>query len=424
MVADATLRPWVIRPAPLILPPEGPSRLPPRDPSQQEPGYLEAFDTSTLFYDVFKSGRRVMAIGPPAGSLSALTHSLRVVDDKGRLWRLTPECGLDRMGRYRGKRARDDREHVGNTVRAGDDLAHRFRGRRAVVTVSKDNDLEWVSAWGAWYASRHRADALIIYDNGSTIYTLEELSQALAAVPGIAVAAVVDWPFKYGPIARPPHMMWDSNFAQHGALEHARWRLLRRSAGYLNADLDELIIDADGRSVFGGAAARPSGVLHFRGIWAYPGPETPQARVPRHSDSTWIRRDAVNEHCAPKWCVVPSRLPRRSQLTVHKVTGVPGGRPEGFFFWHLRNISTNWDSNRTPLKITLETHREDDRLRARFDGSEPPPSESLHRPSLAARLKYLPMRLRLAAPNWLKNAGRTLGSGYVSKGLARQRGKA
>lgn len=354
--------PWIIRPHSLSVPSSVAPRVPPRPPGLQETGYLDRYDATTVSYDVFRCGSRVLAIGPPAGSLDSFVRRLRVGGAGAHL-----DEGLDRLGRFWFPRGRDAallEVPGGENVVIGEDLAGAFRGRFAVATLSKDNDLQWVSDWARWYVDHHGADAFVVYDNGSTRYALEELWHALAAVTGVAVAAVVDWPFRYGPIGVHPHHLFDSNYAQHGSLEHARWRLLREAAGYLSVDIDELVLPADDDTVFGVTTGSGCGRVSIPGTWTYPAPDVAAARPPRHANSTWIKVRPPDAASPPKWCIVPSRMPRRAQLMVHTLRGAHLDRPPTLRFAHLLDISTDWYGGRSSFHVVPGRYAIDEALAA------------------------------------------------------------
>lgn len=376
----------------------GPRRQPPRPIERREADYNERYDDSTIFYDVFRAGRRIVAIGPPAGSLADYARNLRIPDSTGRSTGFRVESGLDRLGRFwattdSGARVPSRAGEYPDVV-VGSDLSGRFAGRRAVVTLSKDNDLTWIADWGRWYAQRHGADALVVYDNGSRSYSLEELAATLRAVPGIVESLVVDWSFPYGPIGEFPDIIFDSNYAQHGALEHARWRILRAAAGYLSVDIDELVIDPDGRSVFDAISSSPSGVLSIEGRWIYPDPATPLTRQPRHADSSWVKVRPPDAPSPRKWGIVPARLPRRAQLMVHDVMGVGESQDSRFWFAHLLSISTNWAGGRGASAADPNTHVEVTELRQRYSPTfrQTEPQTGV-KPRLRDRSSYLPRRV-------------------------------
>ncbi|WP_216075142.1 hypothetical protein, partial [Acinetobacter baumannii] len=81
-----------------------------------------------------------------------------------------------------------------------------------------------IQDWVRFSRDVHGADAVLIYDNGSTSYSLADLAGALGALDGIAVARVVSWPYKFGPQGFDAKRFWDSDYGQHGVWEHGRRR--------------------------------------------------------------------------------------------------------------------------------------------------------------------------------------------------------
>ncbi|HEY0118693.1 MAG TPA: hypothetical protein VGC04_07935 [Cellulomonas sp.] len=359
----------IVRPSSVTLGPGGLRRTPPRPAELRDPGYLDRYDDSTVFFDVFAAAGRTLAVGPPLLDLAAPLSSARATVG-GRAVRVR-STELDRVQRSDlGRAAGSDLEltFAGERYRVpvGADLAGLFAGRRALMTLSLDNELAWLRDWARYHASAHGADAVVVYDNGSRSYGLDELLATLASVPGIEIAVVVDWSFPYGPQGGPG-VPWDSDYAQYGALEHARRRLLREAAGFLNADVDELVLTADGSSVFEHAARAPHGVVSYTGRWVHPDPHTQGAGLPRHADSAWV--DESEAVCSSKWCVVPARLTERAQLQVHDVRGAKVYTPPGLGYRHFRAVSTHWKEDRraavddagrlsvdAPLRAALDRH--------------------------------------------------------------------
>ena len=103
-------------------------------------------------------------------------------------------------------------------------LCELFRGKRVMVTMSKDNDLAWIRDWVEFHTRNHGCDAVLLYDNGSTQYEAAKLQEIVAAIPGVDAALVVTWPFSYGPgggggmrkvwvaLNGLEHQVWDFRF--------------------------------------------------------------------------------------------------------------------------------------------------------------------------------------------------------------------
>ncbi len=130
-----------------------------------------------------------------------------------------------------------------------------FAGKRVLLTLSKNNRLEWICDWIRFHQDHHGANAVLLYDNNSTLYSLDELASAIANLPGIEATKVIHWPYKYGPQGHGGGF-WDSDFCQSGALEDARWRYLQRARSVLNVDIDELVLPRS-QSVFERVEAGP-----------------------------------------------------------------------------------------------------------------------------------------------------------------------
>jgi hypothetical protein len=349
----------IVRPNPVVLTSGGPRRKPPRPLELRQTDYLDRFDDSTLFYDVFTVDRGTMAVGPPVDAMTRPFGEARL-DIDGRAVsaaRLVAHGHCARLD-FPGDRATAISvrygSHTSDTA-VSPDMSDLFVGRRALMTLSLNNDMRWITDWVRWHVVTHGTDAVVFYDNGSTAYDLESLLACLCAIPGLAVAVVVDWSFKYGPLGSPDGIVpWDSDFAQYGALEHARWRLLRKADGFLSVDVDELVYADDGSSVYEHALRTASGFVAFPGTWVYPGPEIPTDRFPLHEESFWV--DPSQGRSPHKWCACPRRLPYESQLMVHGIARSRFAVPATLGYWHTRVVTTNWTGDRRDHIVESATH--------------------------------------------------------------------
>ncbi len=251
-----------------------------------------------------------------------------------------------------------------------------FRGRRVLFTLSKNNHPTWICDWMRFHRDLHVADAVLLYDNGSTIYTVETLLQEMNQVSGYSSICVVSWPYKYGPqgIGRGT---WDSAFSQHGAMEDARWRYLADAYAVLNCDIDELALSEEG-NIFDQAAASSAGYVKFSGRWVTPRNGDEEEMIPRHQESTqqmlphwrWqglLPRDI--KLCPAKWAVVPSRCPANAHWSVHEIVGMRtrGMKRDETSYRHFSRISTNWKNNRKAIEhCDPRRQKEDTRLQQAF----------------------------------------------------------
>lgn len=324
-------------------------------------------DRATLFHDVFHGPGpdEITCMGPPidrvvppldglrfeakgvAGPIAVTVQAPRIVTQP--CTRVTLRgAGLDRARTV---------DVVSGAVRVRVPVRDRqgsiFAGRRILSTLSKDNPLTWIRDWAAYHAAVHGTDAVIIYDNGSTAYGLDELAATLAAVPGIAASAVVDWPYPYG-ASLPP---FRANYCQTGMLDHWRRQFAPLARSVLNQDVDELAVGPG--SVHDAIETSDWSALRLDGRWVErPGvTRADEARALRHLDCTFLRIDLDRPPpgkrlpMRPKWAAVPARCGDDLEWGVHEVYPVAEarakdrsweGRPAAFGFRHFRQISTDW----------------------------------------------------------------------------------
>jgi tetratricopeptide (TPR) repeat protein len=230
-------------------------------------------------------------------------------------------------------------------------LSNLFHNRRVITTLNKDNHIEWIKDWAAFYRKAHQCDGVLLYDNNSKIYSAHELYDALQLEQVRVV--ILSWPFKYGvsdwrkPLSTG---FGDSLYAQPGMLEHARLRFLGEARSVLNVDVDELVITQNGSSAFELVEGAATGYLEFHGRWVenYRSDVGGQSEaVTRHRDFAFIEQPERSK-CNGKWAVVPHRTPIEAQWDIHEISGmIATDSDEWVELRHFRAINTNWNAHRS-----------------------------------------------------------------------------
>lgn len=341
-----------------------------------DPARLASFDDTTMFFDVFRSASgEILCLGPPLPDSGMEPDGLRVTGADHT--RLALRIEEPRTGQQHTSRViiaehgeGDPGEVVLHAGGRSETLAVRaspaalLAGRRVLMTLSRDNPLPWIRDWAAFHVSQHAADAVLVYDNGSRDYTKAALGEALAGIPGLAAAVVVDWPFRYGSGGAPGQSPLD-NFCQTGALDHARRCFCPLALSVLNLDVDELL-PAEFGSVFAQIETSPFAALLFRGIWAEaPGVGTPEARRRvRHADCIFAWRaqletllsGGTDGLCRTKWAAVPARCTPDLEWGIHDVYPATPRAHATQRAWravdhrrayrHCRQINTGWKTDR------------------------------------------------------------------------------
>ncbi|WCL55144.1 hypothetical protein [Gimibacter soli] len=355
--------------SPIILAENGPVlREAPRPPELQQPGYDAAFDKRTLFYDTFipAGGRKVRLLGPSLLNLESELVGSRITVTRGdtylehvvqeddivslrKIFRMDVPLPQNEAGDVFLKL---ESARLGtHEVQVRFNRVPAFTGRKVLFTLFKYEPLAWIRDWVEFNIRYHGADAVLLYNNDSPLYTTEEIAAGIADIPGLREAAVVEWSFPYGPGAYKDSK-WDSNFCQFGVFDHARWRFLVRAAGVLNTDIDELLVTHDHRSIFDILEETPSGFLRFEGNWVTGARELDMARPVeerRHRDYDLMGGDSWDDSFSGKWAVVPRKTRPRQQWCTHFITGkdnqfVPR---EEMFVRHFCNINMNWKKDRS-----------------------------------------------------------------------------
>ena len=68
-------------------------------------------------------------------------------------------------------------------------------GLNVLFTKSKDNHLSWIYDWAKFHVKHHGVTGLLIYDNGSTSYSPEDVMDSVGSIDGLESVVVVRWPF-------------------------------------------------------------------------------------------------------------------------------------------------------------------------------------------------------------------------------------
>lgn len=341
------------------------SRTAPRPKADRQADYEERFDYKTLYYDVFQHGRKIILSGPPLFNLVPLMQIAQIAVDG-----VTHRGRRHLQDRWKTQRSYLEVEskvshlsldigQLRTEVLVQPDHSDLFANRRTVFTHSKNNNLMWIKDWADFYVRYHGVEAVLIYDNGSTAYSPEDLLQTLKGVLGLEVIVIVRWNFKYG-IGAGPSKTWDSDFCQYSAVEHARRRFLSRCRGVIWADVDELLVSDDGRSAFDYLDESESGAITYVGVWMETVQQEAGQLPPRHRHFRY--NDKRRAPCTKKWTARPDMIPDEVQMNVHSFTGHPLTFVDALRHRHFRGIHTGWKNNRhEPTVFNPEVHEIDSR---------------------------------------------------------------
>lgn len=302
-------------------------RMPPRAPEFRKDNYLDNFDFTTVFSDVFIRDGRVWLVGPP---LLNLEQELRAGSFRWNWTDVTSTVNFenfDRMSRvsFPAESVSGELEiqsSIGNWTVQVSDFGHEFfRNSRLLVTQQQDNRLEWIAYWAFFNVQVNGIDSIVIYDNMSSMYPVERVDQVLGTIPGLKQWLVVDWDTPFG-VTGGGESGWDSDFGQHVAWEHSRLAFAHSARSVMMIDLDELPVTSQSRGILEQLEESEKKVLFFNRQpirkFANRNEANDDARV--HSD--YSLGDCRGAWLSTKYAYVPARLDSSDQLMVHIVKGV------------------------------------------------------------------------------------------------------
>lgn len=355
----------------------GPRRDPARPEHLRDSTYADKYDDQTVFYDLIRSGSEVIGIGPPLLNLESLVMESKVSLEgqspsstttksleRGQLTRWQFEAGIADSATFALELPRGAGKY---RLEPSEESHELFKNKRVLVTVQKNEEIEWILDWATYYSRVHDCDAILIYDNGSSKYELTDLEEKLKTIDGIEVAVVVDWPFKYGPqggLWVGNDAKWDSDFCQIGALQDARYRFLDLCQGFLSVDVDELVVSRGESTLFHLLEESEDGVLGFEGHWIANAPvQLSSGELPRHQHFFQIQ--GLGKSCSTKWAGTPSRWPEKAHPTAHYVRNARTDQSPDLYLAHFQGVNSAWKNSARTIAVENKSglHVDGDLLR-------------------------------------------------------------
>lgn len=342
-----------------------------RGPKFLDEAYLSQYDRNTLLYDcVWQPERNAHVINTPLlmNLWDPFAASLRR-DGK-------PVAGVKRKILKRSERVTIPGPQGALDVTIGDQTyqlavrasqTHRFAGMNCLVALNKDNHLDWVADWARYYVQRHGAEGVVLIDNGSTAYSLEDLAAALSGVDGLKAALIYSVPLPYGSMGgRRSKGERGGKFLQSATLNMARSDALAKARAVLSVDIDEIVDGPDSETIFDAAVKNPIGMVTFKGYWGYP--ESADLVPVGHGAHRY--RSVPSPKCNRKWCIAPGGLIGRAfPWDVHQVGGILQNvftEQKRFTHIHCRGCSTGWKNKRFQFPDSLVRDPQLEALMSRY----------------------------------------------------------
>lgn len=352
---------------------QGCYRVPPREKVDQQSNYEDLFDFFTIFSDIYQTEEGVELLGPPLLNLKDPLKSGKIyIDGVDKTDKLIIN-EIDRISRSIIPDIKDARqiEIVFQDQKFIKDIqsnySNFFLDRNVLVTHQRDNPLEWILYWVLFHVKHHNIDAVLIYDNGSSNYSTNEIKNILAKVQNIKKVCIVDWKIPFG-LTGGHNQVWDSDYGQHQFLEHALKRLLRYADCAIIGDIDELPLHDNNIPLPDLLKRVNQPVLSYsrRNIVNVGYSEGLQV----HS-TTWMY-EADKPLINKKYSIAPRKLNLNTQLLVHQVIGADVCFCTDLISRHFMSLRVDWrNGNYSPKPLQAsscyENLIEDSNLRYSFE---------------------------------------------------------
>ncbi|WP_353570733.1 hypothetical protein [Candidatus Albibeggiatoa sp. nov. BB20] len=320
----------------------------PRPEHLRPPNYAEQFDDDTLLYDVFRRDNQIILIGPSLiedERLAELIDNIQI--NQTSIKSLNYACYVShKIFKIIIDNANPDWDSINiyhKQLPVRRSPYENMKPNKVLCTKQKDNEIVWIKDWILWYHSFYDIDLVVIYDNASTRYSVEELKASLSDMPCSVI--VESFPFKFGPQAWEMGK-WDSDFCEYAIYEHIRYYVCGNQGYFFNFDIDELLIFKEFSSI-NWNKTKYNGI-HFRGKWAFLDiKHQPNHRSKiKHASHSIVDKEYISGR--GKYIALLNKLAHANFLNTHQISNpqVIYYKPSKAFYLHFHSISTNWKYDR------------------------------------------------------------------------------
>lgn len=318
--------------------------------------FISRFDQHTFIYDAFfdSTDGYITLVTPPLRTQRRIFKALTIKIDGHRIDDLDIQHLSPRTNQIRFPSPNNDpkiirilhpakpRINVQSQL-SRTDLSS-FRDKNVLLAISKNNKLIWVKDWLNYHVKNHGANALVLIDNGSDSYDLEDLESTISSVQGIKTFKIISAPLPFGPKATD-RVSTNAKFLHLSALHIAHQKYLKQANAVLSIDIDELVTKPGNRTIFEAAKLARQGFVSIKGSWRYASKPNDTKEIVRHKDHV-LKRKGRDTLMQPKWCVDPTGPLRGHYWKTHGILRAERDFDHEFEYLHCRYITTNWDYDR------------------------------------------------------------------------------
>lgn len=161
------------------------SKLP---PAERPKGYEEGFDADTLWYDAIQKRSRLYLMCPKLNNLVSKVRSARWwVDERQvdfqriRFYRFHDVVELQLPTHMQARTLTIEIDSWLGLSHIAQPQPQFLKGLNTVVVMNKNNSLRWIADFLRFHIYHHKLEAMIIIDNNSAFYDLEDLEDKISS---------------------------------------------------------------------------------------------------------------------------------------------------------------------------------------------------------------------------------------------------
>lgn len=337
----------------IVLPQESSLRRDmPRKKEDRQYNYETLFDSRTLFSDVFfRKNGDIELLGPPLLNLQQPFLEGKVLVD---LEDVTSRLHIEETDRI----SRVLIEGCGNVSTVRINLGEEcfevpiqqnessfFKDKNVLITQQKDNPLEWIMYWVLYHIEHHKIDSVLIYDNGSSKYSIDELQNSLSKIDKLDKVCIIGWDIPWGPTGGHASI-WDSDYGQHQSWEHALYRMVNEANVVIIDDIDELPIHNCGVAIPDLFTGNEHAVIAFKRRNII---DVGLDSNPRIHSNTWMF-NPDEPLISTKYAIKPDRLSAKTQLLAHRVLHNKIFDYQELIIRHFTALRMDWRNGKFEIK--------------------------------------------------------------------------
>lgn len=209
------------------------------------------WDKNTFVYDVFRDGDHIKAIAPRLysfgglidnGNLTFKINGVEILANRFDVARnsyldfdipseINPSTftvSIDKISSF--------------PVKVGESYVEDLAGHNVLITVNKNNELKWIRDWALYHVMNQNIDSIILFDNGSDKYNVDQILECLRNIDGLVNVFVIPSPFLYGV---PGATKWYENAMRN----IAHFRFAQKANIVMVLDIDELLVSENGTTL-------------------------------------------------------------------------------------------------------------------------------------------------------------------------------